>query len=222
MREFNRLINTKKLSNLKTFKIESARDVKLFDALETLIAIAENQESGQTFELFDQKFVSADSNVMSAKQYLIDVCNAEKVEHGETGGLSIATLFRLQFVVTREGHKPDSFQRIDGAASTGTVIMAKLVTGLAMLNIMMQKKYDTQVVCYLDEAKTLDRENHKSLIAVARSFGFNIIFASTEPLDTVDCCVPVRNHKGENYITEKNWQILKEKSDESPIASGVT
>ena len=56
--------------------------------------------------------------------------------------------------------------------------MAKLITGLAMLHLMQDKRRNVQAVCYLDEALALDARNQKSLIDTAADFGFALIFAS--------------------------------------------
>ena len=214
MQEFNRSISKRKLSDLKLFKLELVKDHKLYDAIELLISKADNINAGETFELFDSRTGRSDDSVDDARQTLMDACDAENAERGVKGGLHIKSLFHLNFISSRYGQDPESFQSIDSAASHGTVIMAKMVTGLAMLNIMRHSRDVTRYVCYLDEAKSLDRANQKSLISIADDFKFNIIFASPDPLDTVDYCVPVLDHKGRHYITEKTWQKLSKRDNE--------
>lgn len=60
MREFNRLISRRQLSDLKVFKIETADETVLIEAMSLLISTAEQVESGASFELFDQSRVLDD------------------------------------------------------------------------------------------------------------------------------------------------------------------
>lgn len=211
MREFNRLIGHRQLSDLKTFKIEAEDETHLVEAINTLIDKAEHVESGDSFELFNQSSVLDDGTLDRAKQTLIDEGNARQ-------GLKVADLFRLVFVVGKVDQAPESFQDIDSAASNGTVLMAKLVTGLAMLYLMQDKRHNLHAICYLDEALALDGRNQASLIATAHEFGFSLIFASPAPLTTVRYCVPIHHHNGWNHISRDSWQILEPLAD-TPAAA---
>lgn len=83
--------------------------------------------------------------------------------------------FFIGFVVGKDGQKPESFADIDGAASNGTVLMAKLVTGLALPHQMQDKRHTVRAACYLDEALALDGPNQTSLIETAAEFGFALV-----------------------------------------------
>ncbi|MGM0634060.1 MAG: hypothetical protein ACQETO_12930, partial [Pseudomonadota bacterium] len=124
-------------------------------------------------------------------------------------GLKVADLFRLVFVVGKVDQPAEEFDDIDSAASNGTVLMAKLVTGLAMLHLMQDKRHPVRTLCYLDEALSLDAHNQRSLIETASDFGFALIFASPAPLTTARYCVPILNRDGRNHISRKSWQILE-------------
>lgn len=87
--------------------------------------------------------------------------------------------------------------------------MAKLVTGLALLHQMQDKRYSVRAACYLDEALALDGPNQTSLIDTAAEFGFALIFASPAPLATVRYCVPITRYGGHNHVSRKNWQELE-------------
>ncbi len=210
MRDFNRLINRRQLSDLSVFKIEPVDETQMVEAIEQLISTAEKAESGETFELFNHASVLDDATLNRAKSLLI--------HEGEVRGcLRIEHFFRLEFIVGKAGHKEESFSDIDSAASNGTVLMAKLVTGLALLHLMQDKRYNVQAVCYLDEASALDQRNQRSLIETAQDFGYALIFASPAPLVTARYCVPISSSEGYNNISQKNWQIL-EPLDQSSIA----
>lgn len=202
MRDFNRLINRRQLSDLSVFKIEPVDETQMVEAIEQLISTAEKAESGETFELFNHASVLDDATLNRAKSLLI--------HEGEVRGcLRVEHFFRLEFIVGKAGRKEESFSDIDSAASNGTVLMAKLVTGLALLHLMQDKRYQVQAVCYLDEASALDQRNQRSLIDTAQDFGYALIFASPAPLITARYCVPITSSDGYNNISQKNWQILE-------------
>lgn len=211
MKEFNRLIGHRQLSDLNIFKIDAEDEPHLVEAIDVLIDKADQVDTGDSFELFNQASVLDDAKLDRAKQILIDEGNARQ-------GLKVADLFRLVFVVGKKDQKPESFEEIDSAASNGTVLMAKLVTGLAMLHLMQDKRHALHAICYLDEALALDSRNQASLIATAHDFGFSLIFASPAPLTTVRYCVPIHHHQGHNHISRDSWQILEplEMDDAAP------
>jgi len=202
MREFNRKISGRRLSDLAVFKIEPEDEAPLVDAIELLISTASNIDTGQTFELFNHQSVLDDDQLNRAKALLIEEGN---VRHG----LRVADLFRLRFWVGRAEQEAEAFDDIDSAASHGTVLMAKLITGLAMLHLMLDPRRPIQGVCYLDEALALDARNQRSLIETAAEFGFSLIFASPAPLTTVRYCVPIHQRQGHSLISRHSWQVLE-------------
>lgn len=212
MREFNRLISHRQLSDLKVFKIEPEDETVLVEAISLLISTAEQVESGESFELFDQGSVLDDSALDRARQTLIDEGNARQ-------GLRVSDLFRLSFIVGKIDGDSESFDDLDSAASNGTVLMAKLVTGLAMLHLMQDRRRNVQGVCYLDEALALDARNQKSLIDTAADFGFALIFASPSPLATARYCVPIQHRDGKNHIGRRSWQVFEPL--EAPAGEGA-
>ena len=136
----------------------------------------------------------------------------QRIEHrlyNAPRGLRVADLFRLRFWVGKADREPEAFDDLDSAASNGTVLMAKLVTGLAMLHLMQDQRRPIQGICYLDEALALDARNQRSLIETAAEFGFSLIFASPAPLTTVRYCVPIHHRQGSNQISRFSWQIIE-------------
>ena len=206
MREFNRIISGRQLSDLKVFKIEPYDDEPLVGAVDLLIGTAESAGTGDTFELFNQQSLVDDVAVSRARDTLIQA--------GETFGcLRVENLFRLEFVVGKAGREAESFADIDSAASNGTVLMAKLVTGLALLHLMKDQRHQVRAVCYLDEASSLDQRNQRNLIETARDFGFALIFASPTPQVTARYCVPITSRDGINRISAQSWQVLEPLTD---------
>ncbi len=202
MNEFNNKINHRQLSDLKIFRIEPREEESLVGAIKTLISTSEQVDSGNSFDLFDHNTVLDDKALNKAKDILI--------REGEArGSIKVEHLFRLVFKIAKENQKPAEFENIDSAASNGTVLMAKLITGLAMLNQMQNPKKAVKTLCYLDEAASLDQKNQRNLIKTASEFGFTLIFASPEPQITARYCVPIGTKNGVNYINQFNWQILE-------------
>ena len=202
MREFNRLIGRRQLSDLSVFRIEPVDEDQLVSAIDQLISTAAQAESGQTFELFNQASMLDDAALNRAKSILIQAGEAH-------GCLRVEHCFRLEFQVGKAGREVESFADIDSAASNGTVLMAKLVTGLALLHLMQDKRREVQAVCYLDEASALDTRNQHSLVEAAREFGYALIFAAPTPLVTARYCVPITTRGGYNIISQKSWQVLE-------------
>ena len=91
--------------------------------------------------------------------------------------------------------------------------MAKLITGLAMLNQMQDPRKQIKTACYLDEAASLDQHNQRNLIETAAEFGFYADFciARTANYRTLLCAY--RHDKGKNHISRLNWQILEAIAD---------
>ncbi len=211
MREFNNKINRRQLSDLKVFKIEPREEEALVKAIQTLISTSEQVESGNSFDLFDHNAVLDDKELNHAKDTLI--------KEGEArGGLRVEHLFRLVFIIAKENQTPAEFEDIDSAASNGTVLMAKLITGLAMLNQMQDPRKTIKTACYLDEAASLDQHNQRNLIEIAAGFNFTLIFASPEPQITARYCVPIGTTNGKNHISRLNWQILEPINNADPKA----
>ena len=198
---FNKLISQRKISDLRVFKIVPRNEEHIVAAIDTILAEAKEAELNETRQMFDCTSVLDNEAIERAKQTLID-------EGNERNGLRVSDLFRLEFVIGKEGHKEESFEDMDNASSNGTVIMAKLVTGLAMLYRMQHKTKRFRTICYLDEAHCLDTENQRSLVEIADGFGFSLICASPTPLMSVRYCVPIDVFKGKNVITRKSWQIF--------------
>jgi hypothetical protein len=202
MNELNRLISRRQLSDLSVFKIAPVDETQLVEAVELLISTAEQANSGETFDLFDHGSVLDDEKINRAKKLLI-------AEGEAKGCLRIEHFFRLEFIVGKAGRREESFTDLDSAASNGTVLMAKLVTGLALLHLMLDKRSKVQAVCYLDEASALDQRNQRNLIDTAQDFSFALIFASPTPLVTARYLVPISNIKGHNQISRQMWQIIE-------------
>ena len=205
LHKFNHLIGKRRLSDLERFRIELREHPYLLDAIRTLLRSSEAIEKLQSGDLFDTLHAESDSvgdqDLDRAKEHLLKYSK-------DNGTLKIDHLFDLDFEVAKKGQAAQRFDQLDKIGSNGTVLMAKLISGLALLYQMLDKAHQAETICYLDEAASLDDANQESLISTAREFGFNLLFASPTPQTTVRYCVPITKSGSKNLITRKHWQIF--------------
>lgn len=201
MNEFNRLLGRMQISDLDVFRITPVIEDHLSNAINTLIASAEQASIGETFDMLNHGSVLDDASLNKAKEILI--------KEGEAHGcLKLEHFFRLEFTVRKKGAQAVSFSELDSSASTGTTIITKLVTGLALLYMMKDKRHNVYAACYLDESATLDHPNILNLIHAANDFGFALVMAAPEPAMAARYCVPILRSNGRNSISRKDWEIL--------------
>lgn len=208
VQDFNKLISKRPVSDLKKLSLElNTHD--LLDAVRTIAKHGNGTE--EAIELFhvDIKEGSAgDEEINKAKNLLIKYCNNQ-------GSLKLADLFDLSFVVQKVDEAEMRYNDLKEIGSNGTVMMSKLIFGLALLYKMSDKKKMATSICYLDEAASIDEQNQKNLIDAAKEFGFNILFASPTPLTTVKYCIRIEKQNGWNHISNKQWIRLEDLSEES-------
>lgn len=203
LQEFNALVRKRKVSDLEKLSVEIVPD-QLLDAVKTFVQFSKDEnENPSLFDLSTANDASGNDEIDKAKNILLRFC--------ETNGcLRLENLFNLSFNVCKKGGKLQTFTDLAQIGSNGTVLMAKLIFGLALLFKMSSQNKRVTSVCYLDEAASIDDENQKNLIATAREFGFNLLFASPTPQNTVRYCVSIAKRNGKNVITPKQWQIFEE------------
>lgn len=204
---FNSLIQKRKVSDLEKMAVEStslpALDaIKIFSKYST-----DDVNSNDLFSLEIKNNSAGNAELDRAKDILLKVCS-------EKGCLKLENLFELNFIVCKKGGSPQEFKDLDKIASNGSILMAKLLYGLALLNLMTEDKDRVMSICYLDEAANLDSKNQKNLICSAKEFGFNLVFASPEPQNSAKYCIGIERKGKYNYITEKQWQILEDLDNE--------
>ena len=194
--KFNVLITKRRISDLKKLSIEiNPRDI--LDAVK--IIARHNTDSADSMGLFSsdaKEEFAGNSEVYKAKEKLFRFCdNNDK--------LRLENLFDLSIKVQKEGELEQNPSDLNAIGSNGTVLMAKLIFGLALLHWMTDKKNATTSICYLDEAASIDDENQKKLIAAAREFGFVLLFASPTVQTTVRYCIRIEKRNNRNVVTDK-------------------
>lgn len=207
LRTFNNQIGRRRLSDLEKFQIDIKERGYLLDAIRTILRSSDAMEVLESPDLFDVAHSGDDSvgnaELDRAKDHLLQFSKS-------TGSLKLDHLFGLEFEVAKLGQESQSFDQLDKIGSNGTVLMAKLVSGLALLHQMFDSKHKTRTVCYLDEAASLDDANQESLISTAREFGFSLLFASPTPQNTVRYCVPIEKRGKKNLVSRRHWQIFED------------
>lgn len=194
--KFNVLITKRRVSDLKKLSIEiNPRDI--LDAVK--IIARHSTDSADSMGLFNpdaKEGYAGNPEVDKAKEKLFRFCdNNDK--------LRLENLFDLSIKVQKEGELEQNLSDLNAIGSNGTVLMAKLIFGLALLHWMTDKKNATTSICYLDEAASIDEENQKKLIAAAREFGFVLLFASPTAQTTVRYCIRIEKRNNRNVVTDK-------------------
>lgn len=194
--KFNVLITKRRVSDLKKLSIEiNPRDI--LDAVKTIAR--HSTDSADSIGLFSpdaKEGYAGNPEVDKAKEKLFRFCdNNDK--------LRLENLFDLSIKVQKEGELEQNLSDLNAIGSNGTVLMAKLIFGLALLHWMTDKKNATTSICYLDEAASIDEENQKKLIAAAREFGFVLLFASPTAQTTVRYCIRIEKRNNRNVVTDK-------------------
>ncbi|MCB9496531.1 MAG: hypothetical protein H6686_06565 [Fibrobacteria bacterium] len=126
------------------------------------------------------------------------------------GSLKLDPLFGLVFEVAKHAQEPQRFDQLDKIGFNGTVLMANLISGLALLHQMLDVKHRTRTVCYLDEAASLDDANQERLLETARELGFRLLFASPPPQATVRYCVPTERRGRRNFVPRRHWLVFED------------
>lgn len=198
VQEFNKLISKRAVSDLQKLKLElNTHD--LLDAVKTIAKHGnDDYDAMDLFHVEVKEGSAGNPEIDKAKDILIRFCNQQ-------GSLKLSDLFDLSFVVQKTGETEKSFSDLTEIGSNGTVLMSKLIFGLALLYMMSDKKKMATSVCYLDEAASIDEQNQKNLIETAKEFGFHILFASPTPLTTVKYCIRIEKQNNKNIISSKQW-----------------
>lgn len=197
IKHLNSLIGKRKPSNLEYFKIKVMEVSELVTALKTILNAANKADETQTSFLFDCDTVLKDSEVENARKLL--------TETGLNNGLiQLSDFFNLEFEAQEIGKKSEKYTSIDSAASNGTVMMLKMLTGMALLHQMLSIGHNIQLICYIDEGTNLDSKNQAKLIDAATSFGFSLVFASPQPISEAHYFITIQFINGHKIIDAKN------------------
>ena len=201
LREYNALIKNVQISDLERLSVDVNANESLLSAVKMIAKHWTPQENNPT--LFDNIQDDESDEVEKARKTLYQFCL-------KNGTLKLENLFDLNLNVQKIGGEIQVMTSVDDVGSNGTTLMAKMIFGLALLYMMSDKKKTAMSICYLDEAASIDTPNQKSLIAAAKNFNFNILFASPTVQNTAHYCIRVEKRNTRNIITRKQWQRFEE------------
>ena len=201
LRLYNALIKNVQISDLECLSVDVNANELLLSAVKMIAKHWTPQENNPTF--FDNIQDDESDEVEKARKTLYQFCL-------KNGTLKLENLFDLNLNVQKTGGEIQVMTSVDDVGSNGTTLMAKMIFGLALLYMMSDKKKAAMSICYLDEAASIDTPNQKSLIAAAKNFNFNILFASPTVQNTAHYCIRVEKRNSRNIITRKQWQRFEE------------
>ncbi len=217
LNSFNRGIWRHQISNLQDFKIEIVDRKLLVGHIDTILSTSEAYEQGDTLDLLAPGVTSAERDINSAKDYLIQAAS-------EKGGLTLSDLFDIRFKVVNRAGDIEFFDKIDSAGSNGTRITIKLLCGMLFIRQLLaeRERGKYRIPIYIDEAADIDPHNQQALIETALNFGFVPIFASVKPQTSCRYIVPIRTVKNgaQNWVDEKDWILCEQLK--SPTADSET
>jgi len=218
LNSFNRGIWRHQISNLQDFKIEIVDRKVLVGHIDTILATSDAYQQGDTLDLLAPGVTSAERDINSAKDYLIQAAS-------EKGGLTLSDLFDIRFKVVNRAGDIEFFDKIDSAGSNGTRITIKLLCGMLFIRQLLaeRERGKYRIPIYIDEAADIDPHNQQALIETALNFGFVPIFASVKPQTSCRYIVPIRTVKNgaQNWVDERDWIICEQLPGQDSVATAA-
>ena len=211
---FNRMVNARKVSNIKRFSIELRRDEVVLESIDTLLKHLSNTEANAA-DLFGGTAVDAvsDTELRRALDRLSRV-----VEDGRDGNLEVADLFELQFTMVDAKGKETVSEKLDQLASFGSTMTQKPLLYMNLLRHLADRKVRHEVFLpfYIDEANCIDTKNQETIIRYCKDLGFTPVFASVHPTLSASLGVNLSECLCDDnriVITEKDWQFFNHEQD---------
>lgn len=206
--DFNRKVNSKKVSNLKSFKLRLLPNQKALDAIMTLMSSIEKDALDLFSSTSDKKMDLALSN--DAINYLGDMVD-------ELGGhsLTIAELFELGFEITDANDNTVTHTKIDGHVSNGTTMTIKALLNMNLMRFFFDNRVVVHLPFYVDEATNIDDTNRRSLNTTSFDLGFTPIYASVDPVITASYNINLEEAETEHglIVPEECWIRIQDKPD---------
>jgi hypothetical protein len=208
MNRFNRGIQQRRISNLRSFTIKINDRARLVGALHAIVEASASVDAKDSWELFsfregDNRYFN--DNVEQAKDYLL--------QHAARGmTLSLSDLFSVEFEVEEHNGTVRTFSEIEKAGSNGTRSTVKVLSSILFIRHLINPQvHDSyQLPIFFDEGASLDEGNQRSLVVTAGEYGFVPMFASVDPLTTCHYAINVtRPASGCTVITEDDWRIIE-------------
>ena len=196
IKRFNRQMNAKKISNIKSIEFIIDNDNDIYATIETLV---------------DQNDLFSDPEKVHRA-----VTDLDKKITGKGIKLSLDSLFDLGISVELENNKVTKSFNDANIQSTGTGLTVKVILNVMLLKRLLFSK-EGQVLnipIYIDEAGQIDPSNQQTLIDQCVQAGFIPVFASVEPQASADYWIGLNEIDGRIYIDQNDWFQLERISEE--------
>jgi hypothetical protein len=214
VQQFNRSINTRKISNLQRFDIQIRKNEVLMDSIETLVDYMKFHEAdiGDMFGKPDE--VVSSPEVKRALERLTKI-----IDDGKHGNLELPDLFDVSFRSIDVHGKETVVEKLDQLGSTGTKMTMKPLLYMCMIRYLTDKKAPTEpfLPFFIDEVAGVDPANQKTIISYCQAMGFTPVFSSVQPTTTARYGVNVGECLTESsriYVTEDDWQHFEPINEE--------
>ena len=204
--QFNKRINTRKVSNLRRINIHLRKNEPIIEAINTLLEHLSNTEA-QKNDLFTREASNiTQSELNRAMDRLTKV-----VEDGRDGNLELCDLFELSFGTVDVNGKEIICDKLDELASNGSTMTLKPLLYMSMIRYMMDRgaKHECFLPFYIDEVASVDDNNQKAIISYCEDMCFTPVFSSVDPSTTVDYSVNLAECLTEDnrvFVTPEDWQ----------------
>jgi hypothetical protein len=198
----NRKINSKKVSNLKSFKLKLIPDDKALACIRTILA--NDPKALKNMDLLDTvKPSEIDLSLnRDAVRYLSEMVSQLN------GSLTISDLFQIAFEIVDENGKESIFTTLDGHASNGTTMTLKILFNASLIRYLYDPKAPTiNLPFYVDEATNIDDTNRLALVNMVAELGFTPVFASVDPITTASYSVDLVEASTPEglLVTQDSW-----------------
>lgn len=199
--DLNRKINSKKVSNLKSFKLKLIPNQKALDSIKTILSHL--QDTTVSIDLFRSTPQTLDQSLArDALKYLSDMVSEIN------GTITISDLFQISFEIIDESGKESVFTSLDGHASNGTTMTMKSLFNMHIIRSMYDPKAPiVHLPFYVDEATNIDDNNRRSLVSMAFDLGFVPVFASVDPIVTATYSIDLVEASTPEglLVTQESW-----------------
>ncbi len=205
IQQFNRSINTRKISNLQRFDIQMRKNEVLMESIDTLVDYMKyHQDGGDLFSNPDEMISKPE--VKRALERLVKV-----IDDGRNGNLELPDLFDLSFRSVDAHGKETVVEKLDQLASTGTKMTMKPLLYMCMIRYLTDKKAAVEpfLPFFIDEVAGVDPTNQQTIISYCQAMGFTPVFSSVQPTTTARYGINVGECLTESsriYVTEDDWQ----------------
>lgn len=212
--DFNRRVNGKKVSNLKSFKIKLLPNQKAIDSIQTIISSMEDTNTVLDMFSSTSKADKIDQTIQNdAIRYLGAMVNEL------SDGLTLASIFELGFEIVDVNGKENVYTSLDGHASNGTTMTIKSLFNMNLLRSLYDTRASTTYLpFYIDEATNIDDTNRQSLTAMSNDLGFTPVFASVDPVITAKYAINLEEATTDFglIVPEEAWIRIHDKEEAKP------